>query len=242
MAQLIAEWNRTDLSQFVSGSVPDFNHGSPAGDPGLSVVAVAERGNVLRYTRNLGGGDGDTVTQIWMFTEASGFLIPSADERRDIDIEIEAYTATPYFGAFVLGDLDTPLHGFGACEMGLAANNGWQTLLDNGTPRRVATSVSTNAEFFASIKIRARKPAGAPPEVTETFRGWNNTGEEGHPRRSGSTLTARGLVTPQFGENTTLGATWNDISANRMGLCVISGVLSPTTIDIISFRAIDPWA
>ena len=229
-SNLIAEWNRTDLSQFVSAGAPDLAQGGGGG--ALSVAPVAERGNVLVYTP----AGGATVTELFMFSAASGLLIPSTTERRDVLIEIELYDATwgtgGYFGAFLCGDADTPLHGF----IHLMASSEGALVLNNGT---VATSggSGTPADRLAQYLIRGRKPAAAAPEVTSYMQGFSTGSGTFEPRRSGSTSGARGAVT-DFGNNTTLGATWNATSCDRLGLAIRSsgGNPPPTQVRILNFR------
>jgi hypothetical protein len=232
---LIAEWNRADLTQFVSGGAADFSDGGAT--RALSVVNVAERGNVLRYSGGVGGA---TMTQIFMFNTASGLVMPSSSERRDCNVEIEIYQATygggGYFGIFLMGDVDTPLHGFGHAGSGVAE---WQTLLNNGAVVR-SSGTGTVTTLLARYQIRGTKPVGAPPEVTSYCQGFAlNTGSVGDARRSGSTAAARGDASiGEFGNSTVLGATWNSISADRLGLIFQSsgGNPAPTSIDILNVR------
>jgi hypothetical protein len=233
---LIAEWNRADLSQLVSGGAVDFN--DAGGAPALSVVNVAERGNVLRY---LPVGSAGVGTQIFMFSAASGLVMPSGDERRDLNVEIELYDATfgssASIGVFFCGDADTPLHGFGHCPLG-PLNNSRECVLNNGTVQVSGVNL-TAIERFVTMRIRGRKPAGAAPEVASYVSGWGTTiGNDEPPRRSGTSSAARG-GTPAFGDGSSLGATWNSISATRIGVIIRFGT-PPTQIDILNFRLF--WA
>lgn len=236
-AGLIAAWNGTDLTQLVSTGSPDFTVGGSGRT--LSVASVSERGNVLRYS---GGAAGATITEIFMFTAASGLLIPSTTERRDVDIEVEVYTSSGaggYFGVFVMGDADTPLHGFGHSASGPSSE--WQMLLNNGTVA-AETSTGSASTRFTTYRIRGRKPVGAPPEISSYSSGQSTAADSvGEPRRSGSDATARGTVS-QFGDSTTLGSTWNNISADRIGLVFQSSGGNPAPlVDILGVRVIQPF-
>lgn len=235
---LIAQWNKTDLSQLASGGAVDFTDNG--GTPTLSVVNIGERGNVLRY---LPGGAVGLGGHIFMFSEASGLLIPSADERRDVDVEIEIYTATfgstSGMGIFFCGDADAVQHGF--AHMGVGSGTQERSFtLNNGTLQPSATT-GTAAARFNTYRLRGRKPAGAPPEMASHFDGWGvSVGVAGTIRRTGTTTTATGGVT-LMGTASALGATWNDISANRIGLA-FRGNPMPTSIDIMDVRIIDPFS
>ena len=179
MPETIAEWNRLDLTQLVSAGSPDFSAGGSTRT--LSVVNVPERGNVLRYG---GGAAGATMTQIFMFSVASGLIMPSADERRDVDIEMEVLTSAGgggYLGCFFMGDLDTPLHGFG--HLGSGVSSEWAMILRNGVVS-VSGGTGGSATRMQTYLIRGQKPAGAPPEVTSYNSGWDAAaGDAGEPRR-----------------------------------------------------------
>lgn len=235
MGAILAEWNRTDLSQFVSGGAPDFIAGGGGG--GLSVAAVSERGNVLVYTPS----GGATVTEIFMFSQA----LVHADERRDLIFEMELYDvnfgAGGYIGPFFLADADSPLHGFGHCAQGIAE---WQTLLNNGVVER-SGATGTAGNLFARYHVNGRKPASAPPEISsfaeslDPLSQWHDTAQ----RRSGSSSGARGGVN-EFGSSSTLGASWDPLSCNRFGIIVQSsgGNPPPTQVRIQNFRVIDPFS
>lgn len=224
---LAFEWNRTDKSQLVSDGAMDFVAGGGGGS--WDVNAVAERGNVLEYTP----AGGTAVTEIAMFSPA----LPHLTDRRDLIIEIEVYDVNfgtgGLFGSFFYGDLDTPLHGFMHLPYGTAEG---AATLDNGTPVSSGTS-GTRANVFTSQVIRGEKLAGVPPVVSSYSSGFSVTGGVQEPRRSGSTSAIRG-VAQDIGNNTSLGATWNNIGADRFGLAIRSsgGNAPPTTVRILNFR------
>jgi hypothetical protein len=230
---LIAEWNLADLTQFVSAGAPDYEAlGAPAGTPTLSVVNVTGRGNVLRY---LAGGAVGAIN-IFMFSAASGLVIPSTTERRDFDVEIEVYddnqTGFQGMGIFFMGDADTPVHGFSHLGWGDLIRG---TTLNNGTVVNGPAAPNAGATRFHRYKIRGRKPAGAFPEVSSYVDGHNGASQRGDARRSGISTAVRGSV-QDIGNNTTLGATWNSISADRLGLYVAGFGGGNPNIDILSIR------
>lgn len=222
----IFEWNRIDVSQFVSAGAMDFVAGGGGG--AWSVTNVAERGNVLTYTP----AGGTTVTEIAMFSDVISF----PTERRDLVFEIEIYDGTfgagSFFGVFFCADA-TPDHGFGHLGTGIAEA---QTLLNNGAVERSA-GTGASAGRFARYQIRGRKPAGAPPELSSYMEGFTANSLNGEPRRSGSTSAARGAVN-EFGDASTLGATWNALNCDRFGLIVASsgGNSPPTQIRVLDFK------
>jgi len=225
--ELAFEWNHTDLSQFVSAGAMDLAQGGGGG--AWSVSNVAERGNCLLYTP--AGGTG--VTEIAMFSPS--LIHPT--ERRDLVVEMELYDATfgsGYVGPFVLADADTPAHGFGHFGSGVLE---WQLLLNNSVVEHDA-STGIQCGRFARYFIRGRKPAGAAPEVSSFFEAWTTVATAApRPRRSGSSVPIRGSLN-NFGNNSTLGATWNALDCNRFGLVVGSnaGAAPPPSIRILDFK------
>lgn len=228
-SSLIAEWNGANLSQFVSAGSPDFNSGG--GTPTLSVASVSERGNVLRWA----AGGAANGTTIFMFATASGLVMPTDGERRDVDIEVELYTATfnvSSVGPFFMGDADTPLHGFIHAPVGDAER---EAVLNNGTIQ-VAGANGTGANRWSISRVRGRKPSGAAPQVTSISNAYNAGGAGRRTmRRSGTTSTARGGVAA-FGDGSALGATWNSISADRIGLAFRYGATPGNPVDILGVR------
>lgn len=224
---LAFEWDRLTTDQLVSGGAMDFVAGGGGGS--WAVSAVAERGNVLEYTP----AGGTAVSEIAMFSQ----VLTHPNERRDLIIEIELFDMINgtggFFGSFFLGDLDSPLHGFTHMPHGVSEAGG---LLDNGVYTTAGTS-GNEADRFSSQKIRGRKPAGAPPEVSSFSVGFSTAAGAIEARRSGGSSAARGGMRA-FDATAVLGATWNDIGADRFGLAIHSsgGNPPPTQIRVLNFK------
>lgn len=224
---LVFRLDPSNLDQLESGGTADFADGGGGGT--IAQQGTSERGDVWEYT----DGGGTDVTEVFLFTDA--IVFPT--ERRDLIIEMELFDANfgtaGYFGPWFLGD-DSVDFGFGHAGMGVAE---WQVLLNDGTVEHdAATGVEANV--FARYLIRGRKPAGAPPEVSSFMEGWDPaTGSVGAPRRSGSDAAARGSV-PNFGNDSTLGASWNAQTLDRIGLVFLSsgGNAPPSLVQLLDMR------
>jgi len=235
---LVFAWNKTDVSQFdASGASPQF---AVTGNGSLSVVAVSERGNVLRYST----GGGTTVTEIFLVTAPVVF----PDTRRDllIEMEISSGFGNSYIGPAILcDDSDPNFHGYHFA----IGNAEWSACINNDVVERASgtgTGIGNNAGF-GRWAVRGDKPASAPPRVrfAGTLHGATDSSTSllGRTRSSGSDAAARGNMN-DAGSNSVLGSTWDDLALDRIGIGVFSsgGNPPPTTADILDFRVylVDP--
>lgn len=225
---LIAEWNHTDLTQLESAGAVDALSGT--GSPTLSVVSVSERGNVLRYSP---GGSSGNQEQLFLWSAASGLVIPSGDERRDVDIEIEYFTFTisdGQVGAAFGGDADNI---FCHCHSGNADS---AFLINNATFVTSPTVAGNQGLRRVVYHVRGRKPASAAPQWRSFAEGWDTSVSiSGAGRSTGSSGTARGGM-DDLGSNTTLNASWNSLDCDRLGIGMRFGTPAPTVIDILNYR------
>jgi len=228
---LAFEWNRVDVSQF--DAAPSFRE-ALSGSPGaLSVVASAEHGNILRYT----GGGGTGVNEVFLSLDPLVF----PDERRDLVVEIETLTevtgsSNNYAGAAFLCDEAGTFHGLMCCA---SANSGTQQgVIENDSVLAKGSTGFASMRRFTRYQVRGQKPAGAPPYASMYARGWGTTNYTEGALRTGSSSAARGSMA-DFGNNSTLGATWNALDCDRWGLSFMStsGAPAITSVDFLSIRA-----
>lgn len=220
----------SSLDQLESGGFADLSTGGGGGAQRWSVVNVPERGDTLKYTPD----GGNTNTEIFLFSQPLVF----PGESRDMWMEFEFYNATfgtgAYFGIFFLGD-DVVDHGF----VQLVSEQGdWQLLLNNGTQEAASGTITLNASKYCRMRVRGKKPASGPPSFSTYIDGFEDgTTNSNIMRRTGSSAMARGDAAP-YGDNSTLGATWDPLALDRFGIAIKAsgGNPPPSNIQLLDFR------
>lgn len=236
VANLLFEWNKTDLSQFdASGASPNFADGGGGG--ALSVVATAEHGNVIRYT----GGGGTGITEVFLVSQTEIVLPDSV--KRNVIVEMELFTSS--FGtsggagpALLCDDGAVNFHGFVISHFAGAAGVIAKTI-NNGTVETGGSGGGSTPSKFGILHVYARKPASAPPEVSVYCDGWDGgTINSHHMFRTGSSSANRG-VAGDIGSNSTLGATWDPLDCDRFGIAAHSNAgTGPPSFDVLDLRVI----
>jgi len=237
--ELVWSWNRTDVSQFVA-STPQLALGT-GGTPGtsaVSVAAVSERGNVLRFASD---GVSTDMTALWLVSDAISF----SGIRRDLLVEIEVYDGTPsavsmvnrYFGPALLCDDDAD-HGFVPAVVGSSGNQK-SAIIENGARLAVsgATGFAPLDASFHRFHIRADKPVADVPRMSIWREYWWLSKGGYSSNRTGSTAGVRGNVN-DLGSDSTLGATWDAETLDRFGFGVFSdnGATGPVAVELLDVR------
>lgn len=231
LGELVFEWNRTDLTQW-EGSSPSFDTGGGSENSVLSVEAVAERGNVLRFA-----GDGVSSGEFAMWLLADPIDFP--DERRDMVIECEwAGSVIPgtFRGAgpvFLSDDA-----GDDHFQVQTRHNDMVFQLFNNGARSAVGTHTGVSFQDGGRLLLRVfgDKPSSAPPRVTAYFEVWTENQYSSGLYRQGSSDAARGGVS---GPNVSLGSSWDAETLDRVGFGLGSATQLPTA-DILDFRVYLP--